>query len=615
MEGDSINTFRVLIVDDSKQTHEIFNRLLNLQGKMQFSTKAKEKNFNSSLFPTFSVDSSFQGKDAVELVRQSIVENEPYALAFVDIRMPPGWDGLETIKRIWELDKNIQIVICTAYSDYSWEETVTDLAAFDNFLILKKPFDGITVRQIACSLTRKWQLAQEAFQNTQLLEQEIKVRTDELLHSAMHDSLTNLPNRFLLLQQLNVLMNALPPKKILAVFLLDLDRFKFINDSLTHAMGDTLLQAVAERLKEASLESHYLLARLGGDEFVIVLSHLNDLLEITQRAQYYLNVLYQSFQIANQDLRISASIGVSIYPGSGDTGEMLIRNADIAMYQAKERGPNSFQIYTESMNSFSVEQLKLENELLRSLEKNELVLHYQPEIDINTGELKGVEALIRWQHPVRGLVAPMNFVPLAEQTGFILPMGEWVLRTACKQNKMWQEKGFKKIRIAVNVSGRQFEQTNLVEMVKNVLKETELDPEFLELEVTENIIIGEGIIIENVRAIKETGVHIALDDFGSEHSNLQHLKKLAFDRIKIDKSYIDNINIRAEDEAIIRAVISMAESLNVRVLAEGVELQQQLDFLKKEGCHEVQGFYFSEALPSDMLEKYFISMQNPSSKK
>ncbi len=618
MINETLN-FRILVIDDNKSILEDFMKILNPTTESMDMIALDQLMFEEKQGYTkklnFEILTASQGQEGFNIIEREMQAGFPIALAFVDMRMPPGWDGIETIKKIWSVDKNIQIVICTAYSDYSWEETVDSLGETDNLLILKKPFDGITVRQIACSLTRKWQLAQESFQHTNYLEQEIKARTDELLHSAMHDSLTNLPNRFLFTKQLEDIIKKMPHGKILAVFLWDLDRFKLINDSLTHAMGDVLLEAVATRLKKIDTENEFILARFGGDEFAAVIRNLNNLDEVNQRAQYFLDILHHSFRLAKQDVRITACIGVSVFPTDGHTAEVLIRNADIAVQKAKERGPNNFQRYTENIDNYSLERLELENQLLCSLEKSELVLHYQPEFNLATGRLKGVEALIRWRHPEKGLIQPLDFIPLAEETGFILPLGEWVLRTACQQNKVWQEKGFPRIRTAVNVSGKQFDQSNLVDIVKNVLEETNLDPQFLELELTENIIIGSGKIIENIRALKSIGVQIALDDFGTGYSNLQHLKRLTFDRIKIDKEYVGNININLEDEAIIRAIISMASSLNVEVLAEGVETSEQLEFLKKEGCDEGQGYYFSQPLPPEALESYFESYQELLQKK
>jgi diguanylate cyclase (GGDEF)-like protein len=601
--------FRILIVDDSQDIHTVFNKILEYPAHVTAPTSRPIS------LPTFKIDSAYQGEAAIPMVTKALADKEPYALAFVDIQMPPGWDGVKTIQRIWEIDKDIQVVICTAGSDYSWEETVAQLGAINNFLILKKPFDTVTMRQLACALTSKWQLMLDARVYMEDLENQVAQRTKQLFFQANHDALTGLPNRTAMIADVDNLINNAKPNVMIALCLLDLDRFKLINDSLTHLIGDQLLQAVARRLQESVRSNEFIISRLGGDEFVVAAKVKNEE-EASELAQNLLDTVSLPFRIGYHELAITSSAGISLYPRDGKDAENLCRNADTAMYSAKERGPNNFQFYNIGLNQFGLERLELENQLFRGIKKQEFILHYQPEINLQDGHVDAFEALIRWQHPDRGLIMPLEFVPVAEDTGQILQIGEWVLIKACKQNKIWQNNGLPKVRIGVNVAGRQFEQGDeLIRIVRETLAESQLAPEYLEIELSENIIIKSSEIIQTVRSLKDLGVKIALDDFGTGHSNLSYLKKLPVDRIKIDRIYTQNIGINSDDEAIIRAIIAVADSLNVTVIAEGVENEAQLEFLREEGCHAVQGYYFSKPLPGTEVEKFMNDHNKSADKK
>jgi diguanylate cyclase (GGDEF)-like protein len=592
------SAYRILIVDDSRDIHAVFKQVLNYQPQQIKQSQIKN-------FPLFTVDSAYQGVEAVVKVEEAIKEGNPYALAFVDINMPPGWDGVKTIQQIWELDKDIQVVICTAGNDYSWEETVIQLGAIDNFLILKKPFDAVTVRQVACALTSKWKLGRQARQYTVKLENEVLDRTSQLQFQLTHDMLTNLPNRILLYDRIQQLIDETHNRSNFALFFLDLDRFKLINDSLGHSIGDLLLQAVALRLTEKMGSAENTIARIGGDEFVVLVAEIKNSVHAAEMAQELLDLIMLPYPIQHRELMISTSVGICLFPQDGPDPETLARNGDTAMYKAKERGPNSFQFYENSLNQNTLEKLELENELFQAVKKQEFILHYQPEFNLLSGEIEGIEALIRWQHPERGLVAPLEFIPLSEENGLILPISEWVLRKACRQLKAWQDKGMVNVRMAVNFAGAQFElREELVDLVRNILLENDLPPSSLEIELNENIIFRNQEIIETVHALKRLGVSIALDDFGAGYSNLSYLKKLPIDRLKIDKSYIEKLQQNTDDKAIIRAVIAVANSLDIEVVAEGVETVEQLDFLKLEGCHTAQGFYYTKALPSRELEEF-----------
>jgi diguanylate cyclase (GGDEF)-like protein len=591
--------FRVLIVDDSPDIHTVFKQILSYQTPIKPGRPAILAGL-----PTFLLNYAFQGEEALQLVRLAVQENQPYALAFIDIRMPPGWDGMKTVQQIWDIDPDVQIVICTAGSDYSWEDTIITLNAIHNFLILKKPFDTMTVRQIACALASKWQLAREARQYTAKLEHQVVERTSQLQLQATQDALTKLPNRASLIQHLTELIYEPMPIPF-GVYFFDLDRFKLINDSLTHSVGDQLLKLVAERLNLAIGLHEKVIARFGGDEFAIVINNIRDPEEATRIAENLLSAIAQPFYIGSRELLITSSLGICLYPQDGEDPETLCRNADTAMYRAKARGPHNYQFYEFSLNQNTLERLELENQLSRAIKNHEFILHYQPEFNLQTGRIEGVEALIRWQHPERGLIAPMEFIPIAEESGQILQIGEWVLRKACKQNKLWQESGFPPFRMAVNVAHNQIElHDELVNAVQNALQETNLAPQYLEIELSENIIIHSHEIIQTVGALKNLGVSIALDDFGVGYSNLSYLKKLPVDRLKIDRVFTENIGSDADDESIVRAVLAVAKSLNIEVIAEGIETLGQINFLKHEGCHEGQGFYFCKPLSVRDFEEF-----------
>ena len=421
---------------------------------------------------------------------------------------------------------------------------------------------------------------------------------EKIKYIANHDSLTGLPNRRLLTSLLRrSIKKAVLSERLVAVMFLDIDGFKMINDTLGHAKGDELLQAVAHRLTK-TLRREDIIARLGGDEFSIVLDNIKQPGQVEAIAEKVINCFYEPFLINQRDCFLTASMGVSLYPSDGKTPESLIKNADIAMYKAKERGKNQCVFSTSIMRSAITETMELSNRLYRALERGELEVYYQPQVSCVTRKFKGMEALIRWHHPELGLISPAKFIPIAEQTGLIFPIGEWVLQTACRQNKIWQEQGWPPMRIGVNLSLRQFQKDNLVETVQAVLLETGLAPEYLELEITESIAMKEKRhIIKILSGLRAMGIHIAIDDFGTEYSSLNYLKHLPVDRLKIDMSFVQGIEEDPKDAAITRTIISLAKNIGLEVIAEGVENEQQFVFLQQHGCNEVQGYYFSPPLP------------------
>ena len=417
---------------------------------------------------------------------------------------------------------------------------------------------------------------------------------------AYHDPLTELPNRLLLLDRLDhALQRAKRFRQQLAVLFLDLDRFKNINDSLGHAVGDSVLQLAAERIG-SEVRAEDTISRLGGDEFVIILDQIDDVQDAASLAQKLIAAFQQPFIADQHELHLSISMGISIYPSDGENGDTLIKNADAAMYKAKEEGRNDYQFYTEALTTTAFERLTLETALRRAMERDQLVLHYQPQYSLTSGEMIGAEALVRWQHPQMGLIAPDKFIPLAEDTGLIVPIGEWVLMRACEDVQKWRASGDFAGRIAVNVSGRQFYRGKFVEVVHEILDETGLEPQYLDIEITESILIQEaGKAAQVLSDLKALGVRISIDDFGTGYSSLSYLKTFSVDTLKIDRSFIRDIPDDPNDEAITRATIALAHSLQLEVVAEGVETEQQCDFLKSLSCDLAQGFLFSRALPAE----------------
>jgi len=428
-------------------------------------------------------------------------------------------------------------------------------------------------------------------------ESALRQSEEVLSYLANHDALTGLPNRTLLKDRVaTALAQRRRDKGHLAVLLLDLDEFKVINDMMGHAEGDRVLIGVAERITGALREGDTI-ARLGGDEFTLLLPTVSDADAACEIAQRVLEQLRPPWRLAGQEFRTTASIGVAVYPQDGKDAETLLRNADTAMYRAKETAHDSFRLFTPDMDARLRARVALEGDLRQALTRGELVVYYQPQIDVETGQIIGMEALVRWQHPERGIVYPDDFIPLAEETGLILPLGEWVLRTACAQNKAYQDAGLPKVRVAVNLSCRQFEDDGLVAIVETTLRETGLDPQYLDLEITEGTAMRDvEFSVKTLNEIRQMGVRVSIDDFGTGYSSLAYLKRLPVDAVKIDRSFVIDSTGDPEDAAIVTAIIALARTLNLRTVAEGVETGQQLSDLKAQSCDEVQGYLFGEAI-------------------
>lgn len=438
-----------------------------------------------------------------------------------------------------------------------------------------------------------------------------KTLQDQLIKSATYDSLTNIPNRLLLEDRIEQAIHfAQNSKAQFAVLFIDLDRFKSINDGYGHHCGDELLKIVASRLN-IHLRSTDSVARMGGDEFIVLLSPLSAKDDIGYLIQKIQQEIAKPYSIEGHTFEVSSSIGVSIYPKDGLDSQNLIKNADTAMYRSKEIYSNAINFYTEEMNTYVMKRLEMENFLNLAIKNNELVLNFQPLLNLKTGKIFGCEALVRWQHPKLGMVPPMEFIPIAESTGTILPIGEWVFKTACQQLKKWHELGFDKLVMSINVSSQQFKHANFLYATKKILNETQVNPACIELELTESLMLDDiSLIIQKMQKLNELGVKLVIDDFGTGYSSLSYLTKLPIDKLKIDKSFINLLSSDLRDAAIVQTIIEMAKNLKIKVLAEGVETQNQLQFLMNNHCDELQGYLLSKPLEASVFEAFLGNYQN-----
>ncbi len=606
---------RVLVIDDNAAIHEDFRKVLNgtpvedsavldlLEAEILGGT-AKPGT------PQFEVDVALQGEDGVKLARAALDGGRPYALAFVDMRMPPGWDGLKTIEQLWLVDPSLQVVICSAHADYEWNEVVARLNFSDRLLVLRKPFEPIEVQQCASALCQKWHNERLVRGQVKALEKMVAARTRgleaanrQLRHMATHDALTGLPNRALLEDRLRQAMaQALRLDQRFAVLVCDLDRFKLVNDSMGHHAGDLYLQEIARRLSSCVREGDTL-ARQGGDEFVFVLNSPASEAEAEAVSQRAAAALAAPMRIDGIDIHATASFGAAVYPRDGERAELLLANADAAMYHAKQNG-SGLRHFVANMGDTATHRLRLESDLHLALKASQFELHYQPKVDIRTGAIRSAEALLRWRHPQRGLVPPADFIPIVEETGQIGPIGMWVLQQACRQAQSWRELGLPAVRVAVNISAVQFHQPGLVECVCRALREAGLDPRRLEIELTESCVMSnpeESIAI--LEELSRMGVLVSVDDFGTGYSSMSYLRRFPIDKLKIDKTFVAGMDTHSDDASIVQAIVSLAHGLRLKVVAEGVETAAQLEALRAMGCDQYQGFYCSPAVPAADFEQ------------
>lgn len=700
---------RILVIDDDTRIHEDFRKILGEKDvkteydEIEAKLFSNEDSYENAI--VYELESVYQGEDGYKKVIEANEQGRPFAMAFVDMRMPPGWDGLETIKKIWEIDSQIQLVICTAYSDYSWNEVLYHLGASDRLIILKKPFDMVEVQQLSTALTTKWSLSCESISRLHQIEvSEEKYRTvvdsvddtimtldkegnikfvnrnpwdlvnqevggnyyidikeddrqkvmqtvkevfesgqqkrveyatttadnntiwsegrispyyknnevvaatliasdisarKELDWQLRHDELTKLANRAYFSTFMESCLCKKEKGKQFAVLYIDLDRFNLINDCFGHEIGDKLLIQISKRLSN-EIRRDELLARLGGDEFAILKCMEVNQGAVEKYASLLNEILKQPMVIDGIDIYPSASIGV-VLVGDDDTEvTTILRDADAALYHAKEKGRNRFECFDQAMRDQIVKRVDIGSELRKAIEGDEFEVYYQPFTNLKEKRVSGFEALIRWNHPEKGMISPEDFIPIAEETGLIFLITRKVLTLVCLKLKEWESAGFNDIKVAVNCSARDFNEQDMQGTIEKIISETGANINHLELEITESGIMEDvNNTIENMRKLADMGLNISIDDFGTGYSSFSYIKKFSIDKLKIDREFVKDTPQDEDDVAIIEAIIAMAHRLKLRVVAEGVETAEQLAFLKKADCDVIQGYFLGRPMPAD----------------
>ncbi len=635
MSEDTRPNQRILVIDDNESIHEDFRKILcgETAGDSELDLAEAALFGGDALSATsdggFDVDFALQGQQGYEKLLEVAEAGKPYAMSFVDMRMPPGWDGLETIERLWEVAPELHVVVCTAFADYSWEDVVLRLGRSDKLLLLKKPFDNAEVWQLACALTEKWNLTREhrrelTAQQKLTVElrkevQERKAAEDRLRRNAFHDVLTGLPNRSHLIECLQACIDRGKRQEnyLFGLLFLDLDNFKLINDSLGHEHGDALLVEMATRLNKCvrsidtvSRYDEQTTSRLGGDEYVVLLDGICKPSDTVLVAERILEHLAPVFGIDGHDLLVTASIGIAVSDHGYDKAADVLRDADTAMYRAKAAGKARYAMFDQAMHATVRARMQLENDLRRAIERKEFELYYQPIVEIPSGSLQGFEALIRWNHP-DNLVFPDQFIPLAEETGLIVPIGRWVLEAACRQLKKWSvdRPQAQPLQMSVNVSRRQFLDGSFSTEVGRVLAETGVSAQQLNVEITESMILEDGeVVSDQLKLIKELGVGLHLDDFGTGYSSLSCLHQLPIDVVKIDRAFTATMDSNRDCVAIMQAITTLAHSLRMQVVVEGIETHDQLKRLVALKCSFGQGYLFSKPVAVKAAEQFLANV-------
>lgn len=615
---------RILVIDDNDSIHNDFKKTLvvadnpgaKLAGAKAALFGEVQAPAAESAMPKFQVDTALQGHEGLDKLQESLRDGHPFQVAFVDMRMPPGWDGVQTIQRLWQADPNVQVVICTAYSDYSWQDISEKLGLTDRLLILKKPFDPLEIIQIATSMSEKWSLRNQAELKMDQLEHMVKARTQELVQAALHDKLTGLPNRALLKDRITQAIERRKrnPNYHFALFFVDFDRFKLVNDSLGHDIGDELLVEISRRLVKAMRTSDSVCkpeeistaARLGGDEFVILADDLKDDADAGRIAQRLLENLGENYHLKGHNVSSTASIGITTSSIAYQNADEMIRDADTAMYHAKSAGKARYVMFDRQMHERVTARLQTESDLRRALERNQFLLQYQPVLSMTDGAVVGFEALIRWNHPTRGLIPPSAFVACAEETGLIVPIGYWAIAEACAQLKSLQgaSQAHSRLFMSVNLSVEQLRAPDLVSRVRQILQDADIDPQSLIFEITENIIFGAAdAIIPVLQQLKDLGIKLQMDDFGTGYSTLSCLHRFPLSGLKIDQSFVQSAS-DGRQRAIVQSIIILARNLGISLVAEGIETAEQLALLQHMDCTQGQGYYFSRPLDSSAARDF-----------
>ena len=722
---------RILVIDDTPSIHQDFQKILGSSLDSEAALASSEATLfgdASTVRQAFELDSAYQGQEALAMVEGALAENRPYAMAFIDMRMPPGWDGVETVERLWQVDPRLQVALCTAYSDYSWETMSERLDLGDRLLILKKPFDNVEIRQMASALTVKWQMAQDAALKMSGLEQAVEERTRALAEQiarfdaavsnmphglcmfdadrrlilcnaaydrlyalpdslsrpgtplssildyrasvgngpesfaayyaatveaelteaaasseakladgrtirithnpiptggyvathedvseviqatarieflAFRDPLTALPNRAAFQWAYDdAVAEAVQTGEAFGLIMVDVDHFKDVNDTLSHDAGDALLQALAVQLKKA-FRREDTVARLGGDEFAVLLRGLSGQGDMDRPIAVLQRLLRKPVEHFGQSFTIRASLGAALHVDSDADPAELMKNADVALYQAKSGGRNRAVIFEPSMRAEVQKRVELLREVRQAIARDEFKMFYQPVVDLASNSVAGFEALMRWNHPERGVLPPAAFMAALDDDDLSLQLGEIAFEQCLAQMRAWLDDGLDFGRVAINVSSSQFHTGRLALDIEAKLRRWNVSPEHLTIEVTENVYMGWGgdVVSQAVRRLHDSGVLIALDDFGTGYASLANLRQFPIDRLKIDKSFVQN----SEDDAIVRAVIGLGASMGMKVVAEGVECADQLATLTSYGCDQVQGYHFAKPMPATEVAEF-----------
>jgi diguanylate cyclase (GGDEF)-like protein len=614
-----IARLRAEVMTQMHETDVIKAKIYDRTGNTVFSSDPRQIGENKSTNAGFR--SALDGRVASELTHRNTFDAFEGALSdldvissYVPIRRADG-----EIEGVFELYQNVTPFLAYVQRTYWWITGsllgVFGLLFIGQFLVVRRA--QLIIKHQEASLEaanhsledRVRSRTAELEKANSSLESEISERRAaeaRLEHLAHHDPLTGLPNRLMFNEQFDRgIRRAERNEQQIAVLFIDLDHFKDVNDTLGHAFGDRLLKIVASRLA-ADMRGSDTLVRLGGDEFIYLIEEIRNPIDAGTVANKLIERLETAFVIDGNELHLTASIGISLFPGDGDSVDVLVRNADTAMYQAKAQGRNSYHFYTSEMTTYAVERLKLGSLLRRAVENKELSLHFQPQVDSTSGRLLGAEALLRWNSPELGSVSPVRFIPIAEETGSIVPIGEWVLREACRQVAAWDASGFRLPKISVNLSVKQIESTDVVGLVERMLVEHALAPERLELEITESVIMTVDDAIAVLGRLRKLGVHLSIDDFGTGYSSLAYLKLLPISKLKIDRAFVVGIGENSGDEAIIRTIVALSQSLGLDIIAEGVETTAQGEFLAGEGCPNVQGYLHGKPVDAESFEQDWI---------